>query len=395
MKAVPYSLFGLCGLVFPIIGVILPDLARDFGVGVADIGFVATLMVAMFALFLLVASSLMNSLGAKRPVIVSLVIMAVASACMFLFKSQPAFTIGAALIGLASGIQMAAANWYMVHRYLPHERAGKLNLLNLFFSAGGFLSPISAGLLLKVGVHWSTLYAAISLICLGMVAWVSTLREDTMPQAAATPTDAGLSDVAAAIPKKFLRFVVICALGLFTYVFSEYVFTNWIVTWGRNILGMPIDQASALLSLFWLTMAIGRGLASQLIAKLGEKRYLLLCLAASTIIALATFALRDSALLFAGSIMLGFTFAGVYPTLFALALIPLHHVPRSVLTVLSGIGPVGGMIAMLASSMVMKAAGLEATFALCFSFAIICLGLVIFVFQTSTGRTSIRKSPVQ
>jgi len=391
MRLLPYAFFLLNGLIMPLNPVIYPQLAAWFSLDLSTVSYLTLIIVGFSSVAMVIWAWLLDRTGLRLPVLLSFAGQVVGIVIMVIFKTFPACAVGMVFVGFGLGTAVASGNWYTVHTYSPAARAGKLSLLNLFYSLGALSSPILVGLAVKAGATWPLLWGVGLGLTLIVLAWSA---RTLLPKGAGVPLSSakqtlesvGNTLVKHTLPKGYRRFVAIVATALFFYVFTEYVFTSWIVVWGQVHLGMGVEVSALSLSIFWAFMAVGRGVAQRFIATWGARRCLAVWMGSSSLVAVAAIAAPFPALILLVSAFLGFGYAGAYPTLQAWISMPLPHVPRNIMLVILVIGPVGGVVATLVTSAVLGNAGLLLTFALCPVAAVLSFICICLASRTRVGR---------
>jgi fucose permease len=192
-------------------------------------------------------------------------------------------------------------------------RGGALSLLHVFFSIGGLVAPFVIGQLLSAGLAWRLIMLGTAVVALPLVAFL-----------AVTPMPLGLREVdsksvstATARPGVASRvpFVALAA-AIALYVGSELAVSNWLVKYQA---GVPIATATAVLSLFWAGLTVGRLLSSWLAERVDYFAFTISCagLAGLTLFlaVLTGPGLLPAAALFA---LTGVLFGPIYPMIIAL-----------------------------------------------------------------------------
>lgn len=379
MLQIAYAFYLLAGLVFPVIGIILPELSLSFATSTESISFISTLMLASFALSLLGGANLIDKLG-NRGIMIGgpLFIMA---GSILLSHAAPLlwlFGVGALLIGLGAGLSCAWSNWYVMHTVDPEHRGAKLSTLNFFFAISAFGGPLLIGAMLAGGLTWQVPYIAVAILAsLALVPGLGNFgQRELRAKLGISHDEQGQGLLASVLPQGYRRYAIFLAIAMFFYVFGEFAFTFWIVSWGRNHLGLSVDRATWLLSAFWLTMSLGRLLTGILLRRMGTWAYLFTGLGLGLLSLIVSPLVGDFGYALGVSAVLGFAVAGVYPAIQGLALAPLKRIPRTVLTVFAGIGPVGGMVGLGISTLMFAGGGLEAAFG--FTWVFLSLSLLAF-----------------
>lgn len=129
-------------------------------------------------------------------------------------------------------------------------RGGALNLLHSFFGVGALLAPFVVGRLLAAGVSWRVdmLGLGIGAMALGVVLPALQMPAGLRVEAAGQHADLTRTE------RSLLPFVGL-AVAICCYVAAEMAVSGWLV---KFLGGVPVTTATAVLSVFWGGLALGR-----------------------------------------------------------------------------------------------------------------------------------------
>lgn len=191
-------------------------------------------------------------------------------------------------------------------------RGGALNLLHLFFSLGALAAPFVVGQLIAAGLPWRAVPLGAAAIALPLAAFLSVAG---MPSGR---NDRAASHAAASettpAEQSLWPFVGL-ALGLGLYVAGELAVSNWVVKLLANV---PVATATAILSIFWLGIAVGRLASNWLAERIDYYAFTVACAGLATLALLgAVFSpsLPVAAVLFG---LTGVFYGPIYPMIMAL-----------------------------------------------------------------------------
>jgi len=242
--------------------------------------------------------------------VVTLIVLAIASAMIPLARSLKFLLFAMFLSGLASGILDVGCNTLIM--WTHGEKAGPfINGLHFFFGVGSFIAPFLLGQILpKTGdIHW--VYWSFSIVCIPVTIWLWFLPDP----AKRAHIQEGI--IATTFPVLPVSLVVI--LFLF-YVGLELGFGNWIYTYTVTLGLGTITSAANLNSSSWGSFTLGRLLGVWISTRLRSKMILFVdilgCAISITVILLWK---ESSAALWIGTIGLGISMASIFPTFILLA----------------------------------------------------------------------------
>jgi len=184
--------------------------------------------------------------------------------------------------------------------------------LHIAFGLGAFLSPLVVAGLLTEGVSWRANYAVSAL----MVLMLSFLLLSQLKTSKLKVASFSISELLGLVHRPTLIFAWV---GAFLFVASELGFSNWVATYLRVEAGFTPQMASYGLSVFWLSILVGRYFNTFLPTGLKEKRVISLqaaCGAASLALILLA---HNVPLVFIGIALVGLSMAGILPWVLAYA----------------------------------------------------------------------------
>lgn len=296
------------GMIAPMLGTLLPQLALRFNLSKGDQGLVALAQAIGLIIASVSVGPLVDNKGKKTGLVLGLGIIVVA---LFAIPNSTGFAMLAALmllLGLGGGIIVTAAN-ALVSDISEDRRASVLNLLNLFFGLGGLLTPAVAGFFFSENT-------------IGLAYMVATLTAVTFLVHATTPMpppsgDRGFkaSEAGNVLGRPALWLL---SLFLFLYVSCEVGVWNWLTSY-LTARGVPEASALKILSLgFAFGLLVGRVAVSPILIKV---RAATVTLASSVLMAITTFAMLQTSDPFMAGVLVflaGIAMAPVFPTTLAM-----------------------------------------------------------------------------
>jgi MFS transporter, FHS family, Na+ dependent glucose transporter 1 len=237
------------------------------------------------------------------------------------------------IAGFAKGSLDVGGNTLIL--WVHHEKVGPfMNGLHALFGLGAFVGPLIVARVLAItdNIYWVYWTLAIASLPIAALIW-------SLPSPSARPTPEEHKDTP--LPVLPLAIMVLCFL---LYVGAEVGFGTWIYTYALE-LGLGNEITSAYLtSAFWGAFTLGRLFAIPISTRLRPLKILYLDFAGSLLSLGLILLFRDSAvMLWIGSILLGITFASVFPTFLTLSEERMHVTGTMAGWFLVG-GSLGGMI---------------------------------------------------
>ncbi len=300
--------FFVYGMVAAMLGTILPELSRKFGLTPNQNGQIALAQALGLMLGSLTAGPLIDAEGYKAGLVTGLGLVLFVLRWLPRSKGYGHIVLLLFLLGLAGGTIVTGAN-SLAYDIGGERQAATLNLLNLFFGLGGLATPFLLANLLKG--NSARLCSVAAALAGGTLVLHAAVR---MP----APKSVGVikaSELGALLGRPELWLL---SMMLFLYIGCEVGVWNWL---SRHLIAQGIPEARALniLSLgFALGLLLGRAGAALVFEALAPET---VTLAASIAMAITTFAAlrtRSSGIAWVAAFLAGASMAPVFPTTLAI-----------------------------------------------------------------------------
>jgi fucose permease len=296
------------GMIAPVLGTLLPDLSTRFGMTPDQNGTLAAVKAIGLVIASLAIGPLIDLRGKKTALVGGMVLI---TAALFLIPSANGFGLLALMfliLNLGGGMIVTGSN-ALASDVGENRRGTTLNLLNLFFGLGGFLTPFVGAYFFKgspVGLCY-----LVGAFCAFTLLW-----EIFTPMPAPTGEVAfKMSDAGRLLTRPTL---LLLSLLLFLYVACEVGVWDWL-TRHLTAQGILPDAALKILSYgFALGLLVGRVVISRVLVKVSA---VTVTLCSSLAMAVTTYAmLQVSTPAAAGALVFcaGLAMAPVFPTTLAM-----------------------------------------------------------------------------
>jgi fucose permease len=295
------------GLVAATLGTILPNLSDRFGLTPSQNGGIAFAQALGLILASLAVGPLLDAEGKKVGLVLGLSLVLIALAALPRSSGYRTLVLLMFVMGMGGGIVITGANALASDMSGGH-RGSVLNLVNLFFGLGGFVTPFLAANLF--GKNWVRLcYSIAGFTAVTLAFEIAT----TMP----APVAAHSSSFAGAA--HLLQQPVLWLLGffLFLYISCEVGVWNWLP---QHLIaqGIPKSRALNVLSVgFALGLLFGRVLVSPVLIHVPATEVLLFASAAMAVTTYFMLRTRKPGVARALVAMAGVSMAPVFPTTLA------------------------------------------------------------------------------
>ena len=295
------------GMTAATLGTVLPNLSERFQLTPSQNGGIAFAQALGLILASLAVGPLLDVEGKKVGLVLGLAFISVALLALPRCKGYRSLLFLFLLLGIGGGIVVTGAN-ALANDVSSTHSASVLNLVNLFFGLGGFVTPfIAANLFAK---NWVRLCYTIAIFSVLALVFEAVTH---MPG----PTGASsfvLADAGTVLGKPILFML---GLFLFLYVSCEVGVWNWLP---RHLIvqGIPESKALNILSVgFALGLLAGRLLVTPVLIRVPA---LTVMLAASIAMAVTTYLMlrtKNPKLTLISVALAGISMAPVFPTTLA------------------------------------------------------------------------------
>jgi FHS family glucose/mannose:H+ symporter-like MFS transporter len=359
------------GIVLALLGTLfgLPGMRERLGIDLAGQGNLFLLLYAGIFAASLVGGPLIDHVGNKVVLTASSLLVALAMAG-FALADTFALAGGAALaLGLGGG-GLNAANNVLVSDLYPENRGPRLNILGTFFGVGALCIPLAAaGLAARLSVTrllaGSAVLAGLSAVAYAALAFPSAHEAETFSWSRAA---------------RVVRYPGVLLFGLLLLFQSgnEASIGGWTSTYVGEV-GWSTQVATWVLSGYWAALMLARLLSARLLSHAAKPRLVLLSGVGSAAGCVLLLVASSLPLVATGVVLLGASYANVYPTTLAMVGDRYQRFTGTVFGVLFSIALVGGMAFPWAIGHISQALGVRAGMLLPLSGAIAVCVLIVMV----------------
>lgn len=372
-----YGSFIIFGLLTAAIGPTLPGLAENTGSDLAQISSIFTAQALGYLTGSLSGGRLFDRLPGHRLLSIVLFVMGVLAFSIPLIPVLWLLLAVFLILGVMQGALEVGNNTLLV--WLYRIKVGPyMNALHFFFGLGAVLSPIIIARTSDVSGGFAWVYWTLALMALPIAVWLGRIPSPVLNH----------EDEQEGNGKVNYLLVLLVALLLFLYVGAEVSYGGWIYTYSlRQFPTLTASSAALLTSTFWGAFTIGRlvsiPLALRLKPNLVLAADLLGCLVSIGMIAVWP----DSvAVVWAGTVGLGFFMASFFPTTVTLAGQRMQITAHVSGWFFVGAGA-GGMFLPWMIGQMFEVTGPGIAITLILADLIVALGvLAVFLYLTSTPR---------
>lgn len=293
------------GTLAPLLGSILPNLRERSGLSLSGSGVMFVALSSGMVIASLAAGPMLDRYGKKR-VLSGAVALITVVLVFFEFVYNPTFLLGLAfLLGMGGSALVTGAHGLLADLN-PNHRAASLNLLDVFFGVGGFLTTFLIIPVQQMAGLAGVLFALAAMSALVLVYMLST----TFP-APAHARDFSMGEAKSlAVSPLFL----IPAAMIFLYVGTEQSIFDWQVTYLTGELSMDRIEAARALSWFPVAIMIGRLIISRILLRVSPSLVLVVSTLGAMLSLLVILTTSSSLVASVALFTAGLFMASIYPT---------------------------------------------------------------------------------
>ncbi|PZO05021.1 MAG: MFS transporter [Alphaproteobacteria bacterium] len=258
IKGLTYMMFMMFAMTTDSVGVIIPEVIRDFGLGMTAAGSFHYATMAGIALAGISLGFLADRLGRKAAIIVGLALFSVSAFLFAVGEDFGFFIILLFISGAAIGVFKTAA-LALIGDISTSTRShtATMNTVEGWFGVGAILGPAVVAWLLVSGMSWKWLYVIAGGLSLALIVTALLVRYPKTVKTAAPP-----ADLKATVAMMRDPYALAFSLGTMLYVGVETAIYVWMPTLLAGYDGPALLLATYALSIFFVLRAAGRFLGA-------------------------------------------------------------------------------------------------------------------------------------
>jgi fucose permease len=272
LRALAWLMFLVTAMTTNVVGVLIPEVARAYGLNLTQAGGLQYATMAGIALAGLFLGDLADRRGHRATVLAGLFLFALASAAIAFSRGLAPLLALLFVSGLAIGIFKTGALALIGDlARTPAQHVREMNVVEGFFAVGAIAGPPIVARLLAAGLPWTALYGLAGALTVGLLLLALVVRFPTARPA--TETVGLLSALAIARDPRAL------SLGacIFLYVGVETAVYVWMPALLAAEGGRALLSGAWALSLFFGLRALGRFVGAGILETIGWSRGLAVC----------------------------------------------------------------------------------------------------------------------
>ena len=347
---------------------------KDLGLTDSQANLFPSLVFFWFLIFSVPTGLLMNKIGRKNTVLLSLVVTLVSLVVPMFGDGYAVMLIAFSMLGIGNALMQTSLNPLVSNVISPTKLASTLTFGQFVKAIASFLAPIIAAwgattAMTTFGLGWKVLFPIYAVICVMSIAALgaTSIREEQPDKA---------SGVIDCLRLLGVPFVLLCFLGIICHVGID-VGTN---TTAPKLLmerqGMTLAEAGLATSIYFIFRTVGSFLGAFILRKVSARSFFALSVAMMLVAMCALFVAESKYILYASIAFIGFGNSNIFPIIFAQAL---NHLPskKNEVSGLLIMGLFGGTIFPLTMGLASDASGSQ-----CGAVAVMTVGVLYLLFYT-------------
>lgn len=291
---------------------------QELGLTDSQANLFPSLVFFWFLIFSVPTGMLMNKIGRKRTVLLSLIVTAVSLFIPMFGEGYYTMLIAFSLLGIGNALMQTSLNPLVSNLITPDKLASTLTFGQFVKAIASFLAPILAAwgatsAVITFGLGWRVLFPIYALMCLLSISML-----------AATPIEEKRPDKASGIMEcvRLLGrpFILLCFIGIMCHVGID-VGTN--TTAPKIIierLGLPLEEAGFATGIYFIFRTGGSLLGAILLRSVSAKKFFALSVAMMLVAMGILFVSHTIHMIYIGIALIGFGNSNIFSVIFSQAL---------------------------------------------------------------------------
>lgn len=372
-KLIPVMLcFFAMGFV-DLVGIASNYVKADLGLTDAQANIFPSLVFFWFLIFSVPTGMLMNRIGRRKTVLISLIITFVSLLLPLFGETFPLMLVSFSLLGIGNALMQTSLNPLLSNIVSGDKLASNLTFGQFVKAIASFMAPYIAmwgavHAIPEFGLGWRVLFPIYMIIAVAAVFWLGSVKIEEEPQDKAS----GFIDSISLLAKPF---VLMSFLGIMCHVGID-VGTN--ATAPKILmerLGMTLESAGFATSLYFIFRTAGCFTGTFILRKISSKTFFLIGVLCMLMAMAGLFFVESKTLIYICIALIGFGNSNIFPIIFAQAL---QNMPekKNEMSGLMIMGLFGGTIFPLAMGFASDAVGQIG------AVAVMTIGVIYLCFYT-------------
>ncbi|MDX9883462.1 MAG: MFS transporter [Prolixibacteraceae bacterium] len=350
-----------------LVGISSNYIKQDFQLTDTMANFLLMMVFFWFAVLSVPTGVLMNRIGRKNTVLLSVIFTAIALSVPFFSYNLVTILIALSLLGISNTILQVSVNPLLADIVPENRMASSLTFGQFIKAIASFLGPVITGFMAWYFGNWRLVFPALALISVGSALWLyfTPIAEEKVIESKTT--------IKSCLSLLKDPFILSLFLGIVLVVGIDVGLNTSIPKYLMDKAHIPLEQAGLGISLYFISKTIGTFLGSILLMRFPVSKFYRYTSILAVAAIIATLFASGTTTILTGVFITGLAVANVFSIIFSIALIRKPDLKNEI-SGLMMMGIIGGAIIPLFMGIVSDRFGQQA--ALLVLLACLCYLLV-------------------
>jgi MFS transporter, FHS family, L-fucose permease len=297
-----------------IVGISTSYIKHDFALNDTIANLLPMMVFIWFAFFSIPAGLMMNVIGRKKTVLISLFITFAAMLIPFVVYEYKAILIAFALLGIGNTILQVSLNPLLTNLVKGERLASSMTLGQFIKAIASFLGPVIAGVITGLLGNWKFIFPLFALITLITTIWLLLTPIEEGPAKLSSSSFVGcirlLKD----------RTILMFFLGILFLVGFDVGFNTTIPKFLMERFNIDLPKAGLGISLYFVARTVGSFVGAILLIKMSGRKLFLVSMAAAIIAMLLMLVFGNLWAILLMVFIIGLSIANIFSIIFSKAL---------------------------------------------------------------------------
>ena len=270
---------------FMTVAPMLIEMSRSTGINIGDLSLIITFFTIGIVTGQMTSVAYNRRFNKRRIIIAGYVLVILFLILLSFNSSRVLFYILYTLLGYTAGVIWIQASKYILENRIKNK--DRLTTIFLsFYPVGSMVAPLIGSSLIDNGINWRYSYYIIAAAVLAILLLFLFVKRGAQDSHIREEDHTPFREIF--VNKKINLVFVLGCLILFFYCISETVMAAWAPTFLRTVHYFDIRFAGLAVTIFWLTVLLGRVIVSFVAGRV-DTNYVLLLLAVIAVAAMTIF----------------------------------------------------------------------------------------------------------
>ncbi|HKO77625.1 MAG TPA: MFS transporter [Flavobacterium sp.] len=297
-----------------VVGIATNYVKKDFQLSDTLANLLPMAVFLWFLIFSIPTGMLMNKIGRKKTVLLSMIITVIALLIPMIAYSLPVVLVAFALLGIGNTIIQVSINPLLTNVISGEKLTSSLTLGQFFKAIASFLGPVIAAFCANAFGNWQLLFIvfAAATVLSSVWLWITYIPKEEAKTEISTfgESFALLSD----------KTIFLFFIGILTLVGIDVGLNITAPRLMMERAGMALEDAGYATSLYFIFRTAGAFLGAFILAKMSARKFYIVSSVAAILAILLLMFANSQPLLYTGIALAGFACANMFSIIFSYAL---------------------------------------------------------------------------